>query len=356
MNTLEVSVSQLSRRAFLGGGLAVGFGLLAGCSDDSAPGGGTNSGGGSKSALMGRNTTNNFTHVPLLVAERKGYFQEAGLDLSTTGLASATLPTALLRGDITSGYLGVAGTFMSLKQKGEDVVCVALATKNNPNIFVASEKFMKKVGISLDAPPVERLKALATARFAATDPGAGTDVTVRSVMENVGVDPNSLNITYLKDIGTFPGAMQEDNIDAFAVFSPVPEQVEAGGFGHVYLPLASSGLPEFTDMAWTAVWMQRKTAQENPDVAKGIAGGLAKALALIQSNPNEARDAIRDDFKELSDEVFQKAWENNLPGYPATPRLEAAAVQKAIDLNNATAKEQYTDAPETLFTNEYLPA
>src|SRR5690606_26738656 len=136
--------------------------------------------------------------------------------------------------------------------------------------FVVSNRFIERSGVGPDAPLAQRFQALATARFAATDPGAGTDVTVRTMMESVGVDPDSLNITYLHDIGTFAGAMEQDNIDAFAVFSPVPEQITAAGFGQVYFTLATSRLPEFDEMAWTSVWMMAPVAARKAAATRAL--------------------------------------------------------------------------------------
>ena len=337
----------LSRRTFLAAGAGIATALLFGCSSDGG------SSGGRLSLVLGKTTTNNFTHVPLLVALRNGFFASRNLEVSTVGLSSAALPTALLRGDIDCGYLGVAGTFMGLRQEGEDVVCVALATKHNPNIFVVSNNFIERSGVGPDAPLEQRFQALATARFAATDPGAGTDVTIRAVMESVGVDPDTLNITYLRDIGTFAGAMEQDNIDAFAVFSPVPEQIESAGVGQVYLALSTSRLEEFDEMAWTSVWMMAPVAAQKAEATGALVAGLGEALKMIAENPEQARDSIREDFADLSDEVFELAFENNRPIYPATPEMTAEGVQKAIDLNNRTASTPYLDPPATLFTNEY---
>lgn len=339
---------KISRRTLLAAGAGIATGLLVGCGSDD-----TGSSNGRHSLVLGRNTTNNFTHVPLLVAQANGFFADHNLDLSTSGLSSATLPTALLRGDIDCGYLGVAGTFMGLRQEGEDLQCVALATKNNPNIFVVSDAFISRTGVGPDAPLAERFQALATARFAATDPGAGTDVTIRAVMESVGVDPDSLDITYLRDIGTFAGAMEQDNIDAFAVFSPVPEQIVHAGFGQVYLTLSTSGLELFDEMAWTSVWMMAPVAAEKADATRALVAGLRDALEMIANTPDQARDSIRDEFSDLDDEVYELAWENSLAIYPATPEMTADGVQKAINLNNLTASSPYGDAPTTLFSNDY---
>lgn len=355
--------NHVSRRWFLNGALAAGAGLaLAGCGsgdDDANPSGSASTAGGAAAAtsmLMGRNTTSNFTHVPLLLAARQGYFSDEGLTLETTGLSSAALPAALIGEDIGSAYLGVAGTLLDLTARGNDLVCVALATYNNPNNFVVAESFLSSVGVSVDDPLEDRIQALESARFAATDPGAGTEVTIKAVMEDAGVDPEGLNISYLRDIGTFVGAMQQGNVDAFAVFSPVPEQVTAQGFGVLYLSLAESGIPQFDEMAWTSVWMRRDVAARDEAATQALVRGLWRAQQLIQEDPDAAREAVRPDFADIPDDVFAEAWENNLPTYPATPELTAEGIQKAIDLHNRSAQEPFEGDPDDLFVSDYVDA
>jgi len=350
----------ITRRGLLvgAGGLSLGA-LLAACTPSGAP---VPQPSGAAGPFKGRAFIQNpaaLSQTPFLVAREMGAFGDADLTLEEIALAPSAMPNGLVSNSAEFALTAVASNILGLKAQGLNPIAVAKVYTNNPNTIIVSNTYLDKVGVGPDDDIEDKLEALKGARFGASDPGTGTDVTVQFAM--LGADArinDDYSMTYLHDIGVFLSAMQTDQIDAFAVSSPVAERSVGSGLGVGFINLAAGEVPALAGMPWTTLWMLRESAERNPDMVVSAIKGLNSALTLLNEEPDEAKSTVRGLFDTLEDSDFDPAWKNNLGAYDVDASFDDDSFGAAIDFYNfaRTGPDLIRADPDEFYTNEYVEA
>ena len=108
-------------------------------------------------------------------------------------------------------------------------------------------------------------------------------------------------------------------------------------------------------MTWAVLWATSKELKAAPEHAAGVVHAIGRAQTLIHSDPDRAKGLIRKNFTTLSDEIFERAWENSRPLYPQDPRMTDAAFAKALSLHGGGTADDPASAA-AYFTNTYVDA
>ena len=208
---------------------------------------------------------------PIFIAQEKGWFKEAGLELTMKDFqAAAQVPLAVVSGDADLGVTAFTAGFYNLAAKG-GLVVVAAQSAERPGYQL---NVIAVTNAAWDA-GVRSVKDLVGKRVAVTTVGSSVHYSLEVVARKHGVDTKALTIVALQTIPNMVAAFKGGQVDA-AVF-PITtfRQVEAEGSGK---PIAYVG----DEVPWQlgAVFTSPKTiADRRPLVEKFLVGYRRGAAA-----------------------------------------------------------------------------
>lgn len=212
---------------------------------------------------------------PIFIAQEKGWFREAGLDLSMKDFqAAAQVPLAVVSGDADLGVTAFTAGFFNLAAKG-GLKVVAAQSAERPgyqlNVIAVTNAAWDQ--------GVQGVKDLAGKRVAVTTVGSSVHYSLEVVSRKYGVDGKSLTIVPLQTIPNMVAAFKGGQVDA-AVF-PITtfRQVESEGIGK---PIAYVG----DEVPWQlgAVFTAPKTILERrPMIEKFLVGYRRGARAYHEA-------------------------------------------------------------------------
>lgn len=201
---------------------------------------------------------------PIFIAQEKGWFKEAGLDLGLKDFqAAAQVPLAIVSGDADLGVTAFTAGFFNLAAKG-GLKVVAAQSAERPGYQL---NVVAVTNAAWDA-GVRDMKDLAGKRVAVTTVGSSVHYSLEMIAKKHGVDTKKLTIVPLQTIPNMVAAFKGGQVDA-AVF-PITtfRQVESEGSGR---PIAYVG----DEVPWQlgAVFTSPKTiAERRPLVEKFLVG------------------------------------------------------------------------------------
>lgn len=164
---------------------------------------------------------------PIFIAQEKGWFREAGLDLTMKDFqAAAQVPLAVVSGDVDLGVTAFTAGFFNLAAKG-GLKVVAAQSAERPGYQL---NVVAVTNAAWDA-GVRSVKDLTGKRVAVTTVGSSVHYSLEMVAKKFGVDTKKLTIVALQTIPNMVAAFKGGQVDA-AVF-PITtfRQVESEGSG-----------------------------------------------------------------------------------------------------------------------------
>lgn len=177
-----------------------------------------------------------------------------------------------LKGNAIQGAFALTPIGMSLKQKGVPVKAVFLGHRNG-SVLTAK-----------NVPELTKIEDLRGKTIAIPSRFSTHNVLIHKVLTETGINPNS----DVKFIDMSPpemvNALSTGKIDAFIVAEPFGGQAELQKVGKVLV--LSKDI--WHDHICCVLNIQEDVVQKQPEAVEELVGGLAKAAAFIDNNPQEA--------------------------------------------------------------------
>ena len=301
---------------------------------------GSDAGAGPSKLVIG--ITGLTTNAPLYIAQNKGWFAEAGLEveIKIAGGAAATVPS-LVNGETQIG----AGNLISIIQSTEQ--SIPLRAVAAINIAAKSLEDRAHVTSAILVPqdsPIQSAADLGGKSIAVNTLNNLGDLTIKTVAEREGVDPNSLRFTEL----TFPDmipAAQAGRIDAIWEVEPFVSSAVAAGMRPVSYNFVGTA-PEFPLGVYFAT---REFAEENPEVLAKFKEVIDRATEYAMTDEEAVRQVVPT-FTRISD---QAAAEMALPQLTTT--LDPAKVQMLADLMRRHGQAEEIPDLNEIFGSVYGP-
>lgn len=305
--------NSLSRRTLLTASLVAGGAVLAGCSSGSpsqsaAPAGTAGSTAASTGGAPGEVTKIVVSLIPILdvapafVAQAKGFFTEAGLEVETMmAQGGAAIVPAVVGGSAQFGFsnnlsliigntkgLPLQVVSPAVSSTGVDLEDANTVVTKDPNIKSAADLVGKRVSTN-------------------TLNGIG-DAVVSAAVRAAGADPSTITWVELP----FPNveqAIESGNIDAGWLSEPFATIAVGNGMRVICTPLT-----EMTDhqMQVSSYFSTDTYVAQNPDIVKAFQDAMKKALQFSKENPDEVR-AILPEFMKIDPDLAAKVV---LPDWP----------------------------------------
>jgi putative hydroxymethylpyrimidine transport system substrate-binding protein len=255
-------------------------------------------------------------HAGIYMAEKLGYFEEAGLDLSIATPSDPSLPikeVATGRSDLAVSYEPEVAL---AREQGLDVVAVA-ALVNRP---LTSMIWLAKSGIK----GVGGLKG----RTIATAGIPYQDAFLKTILARVKLTPDDVKAVNV-GFGLLPALLSGSAEAMLGGFSNVEGvDLRERGKGPVVTPVDKLGVPTYDELVLVA---RRQSLEENPEKFRLFLAALERGTEAAVQQPGAATEAIAEANPDLE------------------PKLTAAEVKATLPLLGARTEGQpygYMDPEE----------
>ncbi|PJE31769.1 putative hydroxymethylpyrimidine transport system substrate-binding protein [Pseudooceanicola antarcticus] len=241
-------------------------------------------------------------HGPIIVAQERGYFDEAGLEVQIIAPADPADPPKM----VAAGQVDMAISYQP-----------QLYLQHDAGLPVA------RVGTLIDSPlycvmvdasgPVESLADLKGKRVGFSVAGIEEALLHRMLRHN-GVAPSEvtqINVNFSLTPALVAGQVEAVS-GAFRNFE-LHQMSGVGAEGRCFLP-EENGVPAYDEL----IYLSHAEAVEDPRIARFLAA-TARAAAEIAADPEAGWEDFKGHAAELDDRLNRLAWQDSYPHFAADP-------------------------------------
>ena len=161
-----------------------------------------------------------FYYLPLTIAERRGYFQEAGLELEIVDFPGGAKSLQALVGGSADFAAGSFEHLLRLQAKGKSLRAVALLARYPAMVLALSNRTASSYR---DWPDLKGKKIGVTA------PGSSTHLFLNRVLSLHGMKPDDVAVIGIGASASAVGALRRGDIDGLVHLDPVIHALEDAG-------------------------------------------------------------------------------------------------------------------------------
>jgi len=276
--------------------------VLAACGEKSEEGGGER-----EAFSLTLDFYPNPDHAGIYMAEKLGYFEEAGLEVSIETPSDPAAPMKLVAAGRTDLAISYEPEIALAQQEGLDVVAVA-ALVNQP---LTSMIWLKKSGVK----GVADLKG----RTIATAGIPYQDKFLETILARVDLTPDDVKVVNV-GFGLLPavaGGSADAMLGGFRNVEGVDLRLR--GLAPTVTPVDQLGVPTYDELVLVA---NRQSLEEDPDKFRLFIAALERGTEAAVEQPGAATDAITEANPDLE------------------PKLTAAEVEATLPLLGARTGDQ----------------
>ncbi|WEK03460.1 MAG: ABC transporter substrate-binding protein [Candidatus Devosia phytovorans] len=287
--------------------------------------------------------------APIFMADAKGYFAEAGLDVDIVdGNGSTGTIQAIGSGDFDIGIAGLGVLAQAQQQTGADsMIVVAGLVQKDPTSIISLE------GSGITTPKDIEGKRLGT------DAGNFEDGMIRAFAAANDVDMDTVEVIIINGGGDRVALLNGDVDFINGWANPDGDKVAAMKPIDPPLLFADYGV----NILGSSVIVSKDYLAENPDVVRGFLAALQKGEAEAKANPEEAL-AVMMEARPDSDEEQIELELRVMPPYAHTAASEGKPygwIAEADILQTISLLEDYSEmpvglTPADIYDGSFLPA
>ena len=267
--------------------------------------------------------------VYLWMAQEKGFFKKAGINLDLTHIPTNQAVQALVGGKVN--FVTAGPQILEAALAGSDTVYIM----GPLNTFVLS---------LYSKPEINGIKGLLGKTIGATNKGTPTDIAGHILLKQNGLTPDvDVKFAYLKELPALVGALKEGIIDAALITAP--STLTARGLGLKELVNITALKIPFVQHS---VGTTRSYINGHGDVVRGFVRGAAEGLAYVRSHRAEVLP-VMSKYTKITDPAqlnealnsYESAWEN-IP-LPSQAAIEAVLATSPNPKAKGARWDQFVD-------------
>jgi putative hydroxymethylpyrimidine transport system substrate-binding protein len=278
-------------------------------------------------------------HAGIYMAEKLGYFEDAGLDVSIHTPSDPAAPIKLLAAGQTDLAISYEPEVLLAHEQGLDVVAVG-ALVDRP---LTSLIWLKKSGVNgvVDL----RGKTIATAGIPYQDAYLKT-ILARAKLSPADVD--TVNVGY----GLLPalvGGKAQAMLGGFSNVEGVDLRLR--GKDPVVTPVDKLGVPTYDELVLVA---RRDRLEEDPQAIRLFLGALARGTAAAVKSPDATTEALLAANKDLDPKLTRAEVDATLPLLSERGEMDPAKWKAFIAWMHENQLISTLPATDEVLSNEYL--
>jgi putative hydroxymethylpyrimidine transport system substrate-binding protein len=241
-------------------------------------------------------------HAPLLIAREKGYFREAGLDVTLIEPADPATPPRLVAAGQADIAVSYQPTFMLGVKEGLPLTRLGtlVATPLNSLVVLADG-------------PVKTLADLKGRTVGYSGTGFD-DLLLRTMMKTVGLsdkDVTLVNINFALTVSLVSGRV-DAVVGAFRNFE-LTELELVGKKGRAFFP-EEHGVPTYDEL----IYVVKSERMGEPRMRRFL-DAIERATVFLLNNPAESLELMVKANPKLGDTLNRRAFADTLPRFQASP-------------------------------------
>ncbi|MSP48562.1 MAG: transporter substrate-binding domain-containing protein [Alphaproteobacteria bacterium] len=285
-------------------------------------------------------------YLPLTIAETKGFFKEAGLEIEVNDFGGGARALQALLGGSVDVVTGAYEHTIRMQAKGQDVRAV-LELGRFPGIVLAVKK--DRAGTIKSAADLKGKKIGVTA------PGSSTNFFVNYLMAKAGANPKDASFIGVGTGLSAVAAIKQGEIDAISNLDPVISKLETDGD---IVILADTRTEADTKAIFggsnpaAVVYLRNEFIEKNPNTTQAIVAAFYKALKWIEkASPEDIAAAVPEAYYLGDRALYIRAVKASLETYSRTGVVpfdgmkSALGMLKEFDDELKTVKDE--DLPKT---------
>jgi len=253
--------------------------------------------------------------TPYAVALKKGYFKEAGVNVTgiLTSKGGGTTVRNVLEGGLPFGEVALSAAVAAM-QENTDIKIVMMGVRSAADIY----------WVVKPNSPLKTVKDLVGKKLAITSPKSVTDSLSTMVLEKHGIFAK-VERPALGTIGAGLTALDKDAVDSASLIDPL---YSARKDKYRVIFAVKDELPP---IAQTVGIASTKFMKEQPEKLRALIAARMKAVDYIYANPKDAAKLLSDSYDKLPIEVAESAVGNNVAiKYWGRGGFEMAAMNEMI--------------------------
>lgn len=229
--------------------------------------------------------------MPWAIAVEKGYFKDAGVDVSAVRSASGSAPTVrdMIAGNLPYAEAGITGV-LTANQAGANLKVVSC----NVNTFA------EVPWVTMPNSGINSISDLKGKRIGFTSPKSATNMLAVMLVDKAGLKQGDVKMVAAGGFGQALTALETGGVDIVPMVE-VDFIKNAGKYK--LLARSSDVLPPMSNVLGV---VSAKAAAEQPDFIRGVINARRKAVQFIKQNPKEAA------------KIIAKVYQQELPVVEAT--------------------------------------
>ncbi|HEY5741665.1 MAG TPA: ABC transporter substrate-binding protein [Terrimicrobiaceae bacterium] len=273
-------------------------------------------------AVGGKNL---FYYLPLTIAERQGYFENEGLNVTIVDFAGGAKALQALMGGSADMVSGAYEHTISMQAKGQPIKAVVLQARYAGIVLLLPKE---KAAQYKDPKDLKGLKIGITA------PGSSTNVFVNNLLAQGGLSSKDVSFIGVGAGASAVVAMENASIDAIAHLDPIISQLEiSGNYVAVADTRTPSGMKDLYggDYLASTIYATDSFITKNPNTVQAVVNAIVRALRWIeQATPEQIVAVVPREYKGADESLYKTALLRNLAGYSPDGQISLEAAQNVL--------------------------
>ncbi|MDR7481090.1 MAG: ABC transporter substrate-binding protein [Armatimonadota bacterium] len=266
-------------------------------------------------------------YLPLTVAERLGYFKDAGLDPDLQNFAGGGQALRALIGGSADAVSGFYDHTIQMQAQGRKIRAVVMQQRY-PGLVLAIAKHAADAG-------VRDLAALRGKKIGVTAPGSSTHFFVNYLMAKVGVGLDEFSIVGVGPGATAVAAVRARQIDAISNVDPTITTLSASGDLPVILAdtRTTTGTLRVFGGPYPAacIYVREEFLQQHPNTVQAIVTAMVRALRWIKAHKVEEIVALMPpEYYQGNRDLYTQAVRAMLESYSLDGRISPAGASNVL--------------------------
>lgn len=294
--------------------------------------------------------------LPIYIAREKGFFTEAGLELtlSVTG-ASGPDVAALIAEEVDFAATSPQPMFNAAAHGRELLGIFNLASHTSIQVLI-NDQTAEEIGFNQDWDIDRRVEALKGMKIGVTRPGALTDSLARHYIDAAGYEVGS--DVQIVAVGGGPGmlaALEQNQVNFIMGYSPIAEQHIVTGKSQIYIDVSKGEDPEIAELLGQVLVIRADLVEENPQLIQRVVDVLLRANKWIKNaSDDEVAEVISQYFQNLHPDALRMTAAHQREVTPEDGKITKAGVETAREMHVMAGGVREIPSFEELFTNEFV--
>jgi NitT/TauT family transport system substrate-binding protein len=319
---------------------------LAACASGGS--GGTASGSAADEKIVIAEPQENFSYLPLYVAQQEGFFAKRGLNVSVTTLSTSAsgFVNLVLQGAVW-GFLGGPEHDAYANVKGADLKSVANLVNVSNNYLVA------RVGVDTSKPLAQQLKGQ---KIAVSFYGGTPDVDLRNWLSSIGLTPGKDVTLVESDASTYLGAVKSGQVNYAVTSDP---QLSQGIAEETWTQPIFDFAKWFGAYTYSTINVPEATIKNDPTEVQNFVDAIAQADNATIHDPSVALSVAAKIFPDISASILKSSYQRAVADNMWAANAEQTDAGFETDVKAITKVGTYTGPaidPTSIIDNQFTGA